>query len=173
MCWPSPAQPTLLMMALSRDAVRDFTTALSMSAEEGHKYIIVGGGTAGCVLANRLSAEKVGHCHPFLACTLIFHVSCSLIKIRVSRVDLAHESKKREESTTAGSTPRAQSTPQTPATCKNVLDETSFSLLSNEGNCCRQHVEMFRHWKLETWSCAWALHPRLWARACIYIAMNV
>ena len=33
----------------------------SMSAvKEGHQYIIVGGGTAGCVLANRLTAHKVG-----------------------------------------------------------------------------------------------------------------
>lgn len=30
-----------------------------MGAKDHHKYIIVGGGTAGCVLANRLSEEKV------------------------------------------------------------------------------------------------------------------
>ena len=36
------------------------TSVVSMSAaEEGHKYIIIGGGTAGCVLANRLSSDKV------------------------------------------------------------------------------------------------------------------
>lgn len=27
---------------------------------DGNKYIIVGGGTAGCVLANRLTVDKVG-----------------------------------------------------------------------------------------------------------------
>lgn len=37
-----------------------------MSAEEGHKYIIVGGGTAGCVLANRLTAKEVGRLHYLL-----------------------------------------------------------------------------------------------------------
>eukprot|EP00903_Cladosiphon_okamuranus_P007876 g7613.t1 len=35
------------------------TSVVSMSAaEQGHKYIIIGGGTAGCVLANRLSSDK-------------------------------------------------------------------------------------------------------------------
>lgn len=44
---------------------------MSMSVPgEGHKYIIVGGGTAGCVLANRLTADKVSY-HAAYKCAKI------------------------------------------------------------------------------------------------------
>ena len=71
---PSPTNIPQLLMVLCHGAVRDCTTALSMSAEEGHKYIIVGGGTAGCVLANRLSAEKVRHLSPLSRLHVDFYV---------------------------------------------------------------------------------------------------
>lgn len=45
----------------------DGKTQLSMAAHS-HKYIIVGGGTAGCVLANRLTADKVGVPFPASEC---------------------------------------------------------------------------------------------------------
>ena len=41
------------------------------AAEEGHKYIIVGGGTAGCVLANRLSADKVVYRSTFMCVIMV------------------------------------------------------------------------------------------------------